>query len=125
MVPNCLSWPYSVVVLDVKRENWRASAGWRASRLGQRTYLFDPLSAQGRTHRFNPFSNVDRAALDRYDNIQKIGQAIFPNSAGNAKFWDDAARQAFNAVGVLHRRNPGHRPQYRAGSAVVHRELGD
>lgn len=98
VVPNCLSWPYSVVVLDLKRENWRASAGWRARGLGQRTYLFDPLSAEGRTHRFNPFSNVDRAAPDRYDNIQKIGQAIFPNSAGNAKFWDDAARQAFNAV---------------------------
>jgi type IV secretion system protein VirD4 len=98
VVPNALTWPYSTVILDMKRETWRASSGWRAHALGQPTYLFDPLSPDGRTHRFNPLSSVDRTAPDRFDQIQRIGQAVFPNSAGNAKFWDDAARQAFNSV---------------------------
>ena len=31
VIPNLLSWPDSVIVLDVKRENWDASAGFRAA----------------------------------------------------------------------------------------------
>ena len=44
VIPNLLTWPDSVVVLDVKRENWGASAGYRA-RSGQAVHLFDPLDA--------------------------------------------------------------------------------
>jgi type IV secretion system protein VirD4 len=46
VIPNLLTWPDSVVVLDVKRENWGASAGYRA-RAGQAVHLFDPLDAEG------------------------------------------------------------------------------
>src|SRR5262249_34417818 len=53
VIPNLLTWPDSVVVLDVKRENWEASAGFRAAH-GQEVILFDPLDAEGRTARFNP-----------------------------------------------------------------------
>ena len=35
VIPNLLTWPDSVVVLDVKRENWEATAGFRAAH-GQR-----------------------------------------------------------------------------------------
>ena len=101
VIPNCLTWPHSLVVLDVKRENWRASAGYRSQVLGQRTWLFDPLAPDGRTARFNPLACIDREAPDRFDQIQKVGQAFFPESKGNAKFWDDAARAAFNGVTCL------------------------
>nr|WP_247330562.1 type IV secretory system conjugative DNA transfer family protein [Bradyrhizobium sp. 21] len=37
-----LNWSGSVVVLDVKKENWDRSAGFRATH-GQEIYLFDPL----------------------------------------------------------------------------------
>src|SRR3546814_10456538 len=36
VIPNLLTWPDSVVVLDVKRENWSTSAGYR-QRAGQRS----------------------------------------------------------------------------------------
>jgi type IV secretion system protein VirD4 len=51
VIPNLLAWPDSVVVLDVKRENWEASAGFRAAH-GQAVFLFDPLDAlqSARTH---------------------------------------------------------------------------
>src|SRR3546814_800000 len=39
VIPNLLSWQESVVVLDVKRENWEATAGFR-QKYGQAVYLF-------------------------------------------------------------------------------------
>ena len=33
----------------MKRELWRTTSGYRARTLGQRTYLFDPLSRTGQT----------------------------------------------------------------------------
>ena len=39
VIPNLLTWPDSVVVLDVKRENWEATAGFRAAH-GQQVILF-------------------------------------------------------------------------------------
>ncbi|MET0168545.1 MAG: type IV secretory system conjugative DNA transfer family protein, partial [Vicinamibacterales bacterium] len=41
VIPNLLSWQESVVVLDVKRENWDATAGFREKH-GQAVYLFNP-----------------------------------------------------------------------------------
>src|SRR3546814_16454 len=46
VIPNLLTWPDSVVVLDVKRESWSTSAGYR-QRAGQSVYLFDPLDTDG------------------------------------------------------------------------------
>ena len=43
VVPNLLTWPGSVVCVDIKKENWALTAGYR-QRSGQKTFLFDPLS---------------------------------------------------------------------------------
>src|SRR6185312_15737890 len=108
VIPNCLTWPASLVVLDVKRENWRATAGWRSTVLGQDCYLFDPLSPERRTSRFNPLSSIDRKADDRFDQIQRIAQAIFPEtSISTAKFWEDAARAAFCGAACFVAETPG------------------
>src|SRR3546814_11641609 len=69
VIPNLLSWPDSVVVLDVKRENWDITAGFRA-RHGQAVYLFDPLDPEGRSARYNPLSFIDR--LDDNDVINEL-----------------------------------------------------
>jgi type IV secretion system protein VirD4 len=37
VIPNLLQWPDSVVVLDVKQENWDLTAGHRSKQLGQKT----------------------------------------------------------------------------------------
>src|SRR3546814_2876745 len=47
VIPNLLSWQESVVVLDVKRENWEATAGFR-QKYGQAVYLFNPTDPEGR-----------------------------------------------------------------------------
>src|SRR5882672_3011946 len=57
VIPNLLNWPGSVVCVDIKRENWTVTAGFRATH-GQDVFLFDPFNEEGRTARWNPFFYV-------------------------------------------------------------------
>jgi len=107
VIPNLLTWPDSVVVLDVKRENWEASAGYR-SRAGQDVYLFDPLDAEGRSARYNPLSHIHRSdEVEVINELQKIGVMLFPAPERSDPFWAEAARAAFAGVGALIASNPG------------------
>ena len=101
VIPNCLLYEASLVCLDVKKENWAASAGIRAA-AGQAVFLFDPLAPDGRTARYNPFSYVRRGSIDAFEDIQRIAQMVFPHAGGDQQFWTDAARSAFTgAAGFL------------------------
>lgn len=94
VIPNCLLYESSLACLDVKKENWAATAGIRAA-AGQKVFLFDPLAPDGRTARYNPFSYVRRGTIDAFDDVQRIAQMIFPEAHGQEKFWVDAGRSAF------------------------------
>ncbi len=107
VIPNLLTWPDSTVVLDVKRENWAASAGFRA-RAGQRIYLFDPLDPDGRSARYNPLAHIHRADdTDVINELQKIAGMLFPAPERSDPFWAESARAAFVGVGALVASNPG------------------
>jgi type IV secretion system protein VirD4 len=100
VIPNLLAWPGSVVVLDIKRENFDATAGFRAA-AGQRVLLFDPLARDGRTARFNPLGHIDRgrpAAV--LDDLQRMAVMLFPGHDHADPFWSEAARIGFIGVGA-------------------------
>lgn len=98
VIPNLLNWPDSVVCLDIKRENWERTGGFRASH-GQEVHLFDPLDERGRTAQYNPLSYVRRDAIDRYDDLQRVATMLFPADYGSDPFWYQSARTAFIAIG--------------------------
>lgn len=98
VIPNLLTWADSVVVLDVKQENWEKSAGWRCS-LGHQVLLFDPLDPHGRTARFNPLAHIRREdPVEVIDELQKIAAMLWPPPANGDGFWMDSARTAFLGV---------------------------
>lgn len=100
VIPNLLTWPDSVVVLDVKRENWTASAGFRAAH-GQEVILFDPLDVEGRTARFNPLGHIDRTdPIAVMDELQKLAVMLFPVPPHTDPFWAEAARVGLIGVGA-------------------------
>ena len=100
VIPNLLSWQASVVVLDVKRENWDATAGFR-KKFGQAVYLFNPTDPEGRTARYNPLSYIDRADPDQVIiELQKIATMLFVPPERGEPFWTDSARTAFVGVGA-------------------------
>ncbi|WP_333590301.1 type IV secretory system conjugative DNA transfer family protein [Brevundimonas sp.] len=99
VIPNLLAWPDSVVVLDIKRENFLATAGYRAE-AGQTVHLFDPLARDGRTARFNPLGHVDRTdSIAVLDELQRMAVMLFPVHDRADPFWAEAARTGFIGVG--------------------------
>jgi len=100
VIPNLLAWPGSVVVLDIKRENFAATAGYRTE-CGQRVLLFDPLAWDGRTTRFNPLGHIDRNdPVAVIDELQRIATMLFPAHGQADPFWSEAARTGFIGVGA-------------------------
>jgi type IV secretion system protein VirD4 len=98
VIPNLLSFPDSVVVLDVKQENYAITAGFRRAH-GQEVYLFNPFAEDGRTHRYNPLSAISDG-LFRVGDILAIGYALYP-PGGHDDFWKDQARNLFLAIVLL------------------------
>jgi type IV secretion system protein VirD4 len=108
VIPNLLSWPDSIVVLDVKRENWEATAGFRAAH-GQEVHLFDPLDPEGRTSRYNPLGHIDRNdPVAILDELQRVAAMLFPHPPNADPFWAESARTGFVGVGALLAETPGH-----------------
>ncbi len=100
VIPNLLTWQGSVVVLDVKRENYDASAGFRAH-YGQQVFLFNPTDRQGRTARYNPLAYIDRTDPDDVIiELQKIATMLFTTPERGEAFWANGARTGFAGVGA-------------------------
>lgn len=99
VIPNLLAWPDSVVALDIKRENYLATAGFRQE-AGQTVHLFDPLAPDGRTARFNPLGHVSRAdPVEVLDELQRMAAMLFPVHERADPFWAEASRTGFIGVG--------------------------
>jgi len=100
VIPNLLTWQGSVVVLDVKRENFDASAGFRAH-YGQQVFLFNPTDRQARTARYNPLAYIDRSDPDDVIiELQKIATMLFVAPDRGEAFWANGARTGFVGVGA-------------------------
>lgn len=102
VIPNLLNWSESVVVLDVKLENFLITSKYRA-KWGQEVYLFNPFSISedaegnpldGRTHRYNPLGYIGNDPRLRVTDILAIGYSLYPGEGRDA-FFDDAARNLF------------------------------
>lgn len=123
VIPNLLTWPDSIVVLDIKRENWAASAGFRAAH-GQHVILFDPLDPEGRTARFNPLGHIDRSdPIAVLDELQKLAVMLFPASHNADPFWAEAARTGLIGVGALVAETP--ELPFSLGAVYAELTLGD
>ena len=83
VLPTLLSWPHSVVVHDIKGENWALTAGWRSRELGGKCMKFDPTAADGSCARFNPLMEVRLRTEYEVQDIQNIvGLIVDPDGTG-------------------------------------------
>lgn len=93
VIPNLLSYNDSIVVLDIKQENFDLTAGYRAKH-GQAVFLFNPFAEDMRTHRYNPLGYISDNPHFRVSDILAIGYAFWPGT-GKDPFWEDQARNLF------------------------------
>jgi type IV secretion system protein VirD4 len=71
VIPTLLTWPGSVIVHDIKGENWALTAGWR-SQFG-RVLLFDPTNPDSSP--YNPLLEVRRGNTEVRD-VQNIADIL-------------------------------------------------
>lgn len=93
VIPNLLFWEDSVVVHDIKLENYDFTSGWRAKR-GQEVFVWEPSNPDGLTHCYNPIDWVSSKPGQMVDDVQKIANLIMPEK----DFWNNEARSLFMAV---------------------------
>jgi type IV secretion system protein VirD4 len=99
VIPNLLNWPDSVICVDIKRENWAQTAGFRAAS-GQDCYLFDPFSDDRRTSRWNPFFYVASNPERRVNDLQRIAEMLYPDPPNVDPFWTASARSLFLGIAL-------------------------
>lgn len=100
VIPNLLSYQGSVVVLDIKQENFDLTSGFRAQ-YGQKVFLFNPFAEDLRTHRWNPLGYVSDDPNFRVSDLQSIAAMMYPaNDLHKDPFWANQAQNAFLAFAL-------------------------
>lgn len=108
IIINLLAWEGSVLVLDVKGENYFHSAGCRAKKMNQAVFRFAPF--ENESHIWNPImaikavENFDQATWqercqEEEDTRYLANLIITPSGSNNDAFWEDKARALL--VGLL------------------------
>jgi type IV secretion system protein VirD4 len=96
VIPNLLDYQESMVVLDIKQENYDLTSGWRKKQ-GHEIYLFNPFAEDRRSHRWNPLTYVSKDPAFRISDLMSIAAMLYPDGSEDQKFWVSQARNAFMA----------------------------
>ena len=101
VVPNLLTWPGSVIVHDIKGENWALSAGWRAKALGSVCLRFDPTDTSGTAAHYNPLLEIRLGPLEVRDAQTVADILVDPNGERLRDHWDRTAHELLTGL-ILH-----------------------
>ena len=95
IIPNCLMWPHSLIVLDMRGETYDATAGHRQT--FSRVVRFSPADENGNTETFNPLDFVSTNADQRDIDINTIAAALLPTPQHDA-YWTLDGRALFCGI---------------------------
>ncbi len=88
VIPTLLSWTGSVVVHDIKGENWSLTSGWRKEELGSICLKFDPAGSLGDSVCFNPLEEIRLGTIYEVKDVQNIASTIVdPDGKGLNDHW--------------------------------------
>jgi type IV secretion system protein VirD4 len=94
VIPNLLFWTDSVIVHDIKLENYELTSGWRRKNLKQKVYLWNPANPDGISHCYNPMDWISTKPGQMVDDVQKICNFLLPEQ----EFWQNEARSLLAGV---------------------------
>ncbi|MCR1812083.1 type IV secretory system conjugative DNA transfer family protein [Sulfurospirillum sp. hDNRA2] len=101
VIPNLLDWKQSVVVLDIKQECFDYTSKYRAEKLGQKVYLFNPFDR--RTHRYNPLTYIDMYGYDADGELTNFVNILYPAVGDNTTiFFNQLAQNLFIGLCYLY-----------------------
>lgn len=94
VIPNLLFWKDSVIVHDIKLENYELTSGWRRNNLKQKVVLWNPADPDGISHCYNPMDWISKKPGQMVDDVQKICNFLLPEQ----EFWQNEARALLTGV---------------------------
>ncbi len=87
VLPTLLTWPHSVLVNDIKGENWALTAGFR-QRAGQKVIKFEPACMDGSSACWNPVDEIRTfTAMDVQDAQSMMMMVCDPKGEGLEDHW--------------------------------------
>ncbi len=101
VTPTLLTYPGSIVCLDMKGANYENTARHRQS-IGDRVYKFAPYDPDGRTHRFNPLDDIVAAPRERrFTEARRLAASFITIQGDSAQGFLGGARDIFAATALL------------------------
>lgn len=103
IVPTLLGgWKESVIVNDIKSENWGITAGYRKVKMGHTVIKFEPTATDGSSARWNPLEEIPIGTAEEISSAQNLA-AILADYEGKGKpdHWTANAANVIMAV-LLH-----------------------
>lgn len=100
IIPNLLTWPGSVLVIDPKGTNAAVTAARRGhgggrvtDSLGQDVHVLDPFGivAGVKSAAFNPLGAIDLKAVTAKEDLGLLAEALIVPSGGRDAHWDQSA----------------------------------
>lgn len=101
IIPTLLTWPYSVLVTDIKGENWGLTAGYRQKHLHNKVLKFDPTKNDGSSVRFNPLDEIRLKTPNEVQDIQNIADMLVdPQGTGQLDHWSKTGHALLVGIGL-------------------------
>lgn len=102
VIPNLLTYKGSAAVLDVKSENFEATARFRES-MGQKVYRFAPRDFDQPSHRWNPLDRINSYTnpAKRMAELERIATLFLQADNSSAASFLPSAREVFVACAIL------------------------
>ena len=97
VIPNLLKWPGSVIVLDIKHENYELTAGARAQT--QPVHMWSPMAEHSAS--FNPLDFITPSGPNRISDIQRLATILLPQEGYGGAMWVNEARSLFMGLVLL------------------------
>ncbi len=100
VVPTLLEYRESVLVVDIKKENYEATAGFRKNKLKQTVIKFEPTATDGSSARYNPFDEIRARVKEEVKDVQNVVELlVYPD--GKPKNEGGASEHFINAASGL------------------------
>ena len=105
IIDTCLEWKHSLIVLDLKGENFNFTASYRKKALKNKIIKFEPFSNDGLSARWNPIAEVRMGTLNEMSDVMSLARMIAdPTGKGGEKgdsHWIDTSTALIQTV-ILH-----------------------
>lgn len=97
IIMNALQWLHSLVVLDIRGETYKATAGYRSK--FSKVIRFSPADPDGNTAFYNPMDFISLDPGQRDIDLRNMAAALFPRPPASADpYWVNDARILFTGI---------------------------